>query len=117
MSSNSNNENNVRDDFLEQKQENGKAKELKKSFSDEQDGVEVDCDKENDEEEFRETCSCGNNRYHHMVSPETTYTAWGAFWITIMGVSAKPIRVDFSCRICKEKFDFEIDPEQLENFY
>ena len=70
-----------------------------------------------DDSLYMETCSCGHNRYHHMVSADTTYTAWATFWITIMGVSATPIRVDFICRICKEKFDFEIEPEQLKNFY
>ena len=69
------------------------------------------------EEEFIETCTCGHSRKHHLVTPRPTYTAWGTFWITIMGVSATPIRVDFICRICNEKFDFEIDPERLKDFY
>ena len=69
------------------------------------------------EEEFVETCSCGHSRNHHFVTPRATYTAWGTFWITIMGVSATPIRVDFICRMCNEKFDFEIDPERLKDFY
>ena len=68
-------------------------------------------------EEFIETCSCGYSRKHHLVTPRATYTAWGTFWITIMGVSATPIRVDFICRMCNEKFDFEIDPERLKDFY
>ena len=68
-------------------------------------------------EEFVETCSCGHSRKHHLVTPRATYTAWGTFWITIMGVSATPIRVDFICRMCHEKFDFEIDPERLKDFY
>ena len=70
-----------------------------------------------DSEEFIETCSCGHSRKHHLVTPRATYTAWGTFWITIMGVSATPIRVDFICRMCNEKFDFEIDPERLKDFY
>ena len=69
------------------------------------------------EEEIIEICSCGHNRYHHLVTPNATYTAWATFWITMMGVSATPIRVDFICRVCKEKFDFEIDPERLKDFY
>ena len=70
-----------------------------------------------DEEDFIETCSCGHSRSHHLVTPRATYTGWGTFWITIMGVSATPIRVDFICRMCNEKFDFEIDPERLKDFY
>ena len=66
---------------------------------------------------YIETCPCGFDRHHHMVSASVTYTAWGTFWITMMGVSATPIRVDFICRVCKEKFDFEIEPEKLKSFY
>ena len=83
-------------------------------------GMREDIKKEEtaeDAEEFIETCSCGHSRSHHLVTPRATYTAWGTFWITIMGVSATPIRVDFICRMCNEKFDFEIDPERLKDFY
>ena len=73
--------------------------------------------KDHHEEDIIETCPCGHNRHHHLVTPSATYTAWATFWITIMGVSATPIRVDFICRVCKEKFDFEIDPERLKDFY
>ncbi len=72
---------------------------------------------EEDFEDIIETCQCGHNRSHHLVTPSATYTAWGTFWITMMGVSATPVRVDFICRVCKEKFDFEIDPERLKDFY
>ena len=70
-----------------------------------------------EEEDFIETCSCGHSRNHHLVTPRATYTTWGTFWITIMGVSATPLRVEFICRMCNEKFDFEIDPERLKDFY
>ena len=70
-----------------------------------------------DEDNIVETCLCGHNRHHHLVTPSATYTAWGTFWITIMGVSAVPIRIDFICRVCNEKFDFEIDPDRLKDFY
>ena len=63
-----------------------------------------------------ECCSCGHDRNHYMVSQIPTYTAWGTFWITLLGISASPIRLDFKCRICKEVFDFIRDPEELKNF-
>ena len=63
-----------------------------------------------------EKCHCGYDRNHYMVSKLPTYTAWGTFWITLLGVSATPIRLDFKCRICKDQFDFIIDPEELKNF-
>ena len=61
-------------------------------------------------------CSCGYDRNHYMVSAVPTYTAWGTFWITLMGVSATPIRIDFRCRICGDVFDFIHDPQELKNY-
>ena len=66
--------------------------------------------------DYFETCRCGNDRHHHMVSAVPTYTLWGQFWITLIGVSATPIRIDFVCRICKQKFDFVTNPTVLKNF-
>ena len=51
-----------------------------------------------------------------MVSPEPEYTAWGTFWVTLMGVSATPIRLRFRCRICKLAFDMTDDPDELSSF-
>jgi hypothetical protein len=61
-------------------------------------------------------CYCGYDRKHHMVSIVPTYTRWGAFWVTMMGVSATPTRIDFVCRICKKRFDREKDPAILKQF-
>jgi len=66
--------------------------------------------------EFIERCRCGNDRHHHMVSPVATYTMWGEIWMTLIGVSANPIRIDFKCRICKESFDFITDPKVLKSY-
>ena len=68
------------------------------------------------EEETVERCGCGYDRHHLMVTPTPTYTAWGTFWVTLMGVSASPIRIDFICRRCKERFDFIVDREELRHF-
>ena len=69
-----------------------------------------------DTEEPEERCHCGYNRHHHMVSPLLTYTAWRSFLVILAGVSAAPIRVDFQCRICKERFDFTVDPDELQRY-
>ena len=61
-------------------------------------------------------CSCGYNRHHHLVSQERSYTSWGSFWVMLMGVSASPIRIDFKCRRCKEKFDFITNSEELKRY-
>lgn len=63
-----------------------------------------------------ERCSCGHDRKHHMVSPLPTYTTWGTFWISLLGISATPIRLDFKCRVCGEVFDFIRDEEELKKF-
>ena len=61
-------------------------------------------------------CSCGYDRHHHLVSQERSYTSWGGFWVMLMGVSASPIRIDFRCRRCKEKFDFITNSEELKRY-
>ena len=61
-------------------------------------------------------CRCGYDRYHLMVTPELEYTAWGTFWLTVMGVSAAPLRARFRCRRCGERFDFTDDPQELKKF-
>ena len=66
--------------------------------------------------EVLETCSCGHDRSHYMVSVLPTYTTWGTLWISLLGISATPIRLDFKCRICGEVFDFIRDAEKLKNF-
>ena len=73
-------------------------------------------DEDSDEVQEPEKCFCGYTRDHHMVSPIATYTAWGKFWIILMGVSSIPIRIDFQCRICKERFDFTVDGEELKKY-
>ena len=61
-------------------------------------------------------CRCGHDRYHVMVTPELEYSAWGTFWLTVMGVSAVPLRARFRCRRCGERFDFTSDPDELQKF-
>ena len=64
----------------------------------------------------RLTCVCGYDRTHYLVSPVPTYTRWGTFWVIFMGVSTKPVRVDFKCRQCGRLFDFTEDSEELGQF-
>ena len=68
------------------------------------------------EEEYVETCRCGFDRHHHMVSALPTYSAWGNFWLILMGVSSTPTKLDFQCRVCGEKFDFTTRAEELKQF-
>ena len=61
-------------------------------------------------------CGCGHDRTHYLVSPVPTYTRWGTFWVIFMGVSTKPVRVDFKCRQCGRLFDFTEDSVELGRF-
>jgi len=71
---------------------------------------------ENSEDDDLPYCACGHTRHHLMVSPVPEYTAWGTFWVTLMGVSAAPIRIRFRCRVCKSVFDLTNDPDELKTF-
>lgn len=51
-----------------------------------------------------------------MVSPVPTYTGWGKFWVFFIGVSTRPVRVQFRCRVCRTTFDSIDDPKELERF-
>lgn len=61
-------------------------------------------------------CRCGYTRDHVMVSPVPTYTGWAKFWVFFMGVSYKPVALDFQCRVCKEVFDRTEDPDTLASY-
>ena len=67
-------------------------------------------------QEESERCRCGHTSEHHMVSARLTYTVWRRFLVVLLGVSAAPIRVDFQCRVCKESFDFTVNPERLKKY-
>ena len=73
-------------------------------------------DKPDDLDGVLEKCSCGHDRHHHMVSEKREYTAWGNFWMILMGVSSRPIKIDFVCRVCKERFDFIKDEKELNQY-
>jgi hypothetical protein len=73
-----------------------------------------DLNKESDDQIAK--CSCGYDRHHHWVSQERKYSSWNGFWVMVMGVSARPLRIDFRCRRCKEKFDFITNPEELKRY-
>ncbi len=48
-----------------------------------------------------------------MVSRVPHYTGCGKFWVFFVGVSTRPVSVDFQCRVCKDTFDRIDDPEEL----
>ncbi len=50
------------------------------------------------------TCPCGNDRKSHDIIETPEYSAWSIFLIS-MGISAKPIKVDFTCKTCNKTFE------------
>lgn len=48
-----------------------------------------------------------------MVSPEGQYTALGWLQVTLIGISVRPHRIDYRCRVCQQQFDSTSDPELL----
>jgi len=60
------------------------------------------------------TCSCGNNRNSPDVIESPEYSGWSIFLIS-MGISAKPIKVDYTCRKCKKTFD-SLAQEELKSW-
>ncbi len=60
-------------------------------------------------------CSCGYDKSHSMIKPDCHYSGWGWLLFSI-GMSAKPIRVDFVCEICKDKIDSSTDNEILKKY-
>jgi len=50
------------------------------------------------------TCPCGNDRKSHDVIETPEYSGWSIFLIS-MGISAKPIKVEYTCKKCKKMFD------------
>lgn len=61
-------------------------------------------------------CSCGNNIEHKKVYHETIYSKWGWFLLTVLGLSAKPKRVNFICNDCKETLLSSIENDILNKF-
>ena len=78
--------------------------------------TESSTETEKEESDDTPRCMCGYDRHHHSVSQERSYSSWGGFWVMVMGVSASPIRIDFRCRRCKEKFDFITNSEELKRY-
>lgn len=58
-------------------------------------------------------CACGHDRTHFMVSPEGKYTAFGWFWL-LFGVTTRPVRIFYRCRVCNQVFDETEDPATLD---
>jgi hypothetical protein len=54
-------------------------------------------------------CRCGHDRNHPLVSPSAQYTFTGWF-LTMVGISARPTSIKFICRRCDQVVDTTTDP-------
>ena len=64
---------------------------------------------------LRPTCSCGHDRYHHVVRADLTYGGGG--WLALFnGMSSAPKRIAFTCPVCGETFERTTDPEVLTQY-
>ena len=60
------------------------------------------------------TCRCGHTYDHYMVSPKCEYSGWGWFWVSFMGVSTRPVKASYVCRVCKEMIFETTDAKHLD---
>jgi len=61
-----------------------------------------------------DTCSCGYERDHFMISPECKYSLWGWMRVSFLGISTRPIRVEYRCRRCLTLLHISTDPLVLD---
>lgn len=62
-----------------------------------------------------QTCPCGHDRAHPLVTNHSDYTLWGWFWL-YFGVTIMPKRVYFICSQCGQKFGQTTDPKEMEKY-
>jgi hypothetical protein len=65
---------------------------------------------------MKNTCKCGYNYNNTKVIAKTKYSSLGWFLFTILGLSAKPIQVDFTCSICGEVIATSKEKEILSKY-
>lgn len=61
-------------------------------------------------------CSCGHSKNHPKVIHRTEYTKWGWFLFTVLGLSAKPKKVNFVCTKCKGTIESTQESDKLARY-
>jgi hypothetical protein len=59
-------------------------------------------------------CRCGHDKAHVMVSAAGEYTFWG-WCLILIGITAKPIAVNYTCRQCEDLIERTTDPKVIAN--
>jgi hypothetical protein len=57
-------------------------------------------------------CACGHDKHHPLVSASAQYTP-GGWFLTLMGISAKPKAIEFVCRRCDGLVERSTDPKLI----
>ena len=65
------------------------------------------------EEKKLKTCKDGFNKFHHMVTPKTEYSAIGWFLVTF-GITTRPKKIKYTCRKCNEILEESTSKEDLD---
>ena len=66
--------------------------------------------------EIKNNCVCQSDVSNVKLIHKTTYSKFGWFLLTILGLSAKPKRVDFTCPNCKKIVSSTSDPKILAQY-
>jgi hypothetical protein len=61
-------------------------------------------------------CKCGYQFNDPQIIHQSTYSKWGWFLLTILGLSAKPKQIKFICSECKEIVLVSSEPDILKKF-
>ncbi|NUP10025.1 MAG: hypothetical protein HOW73_28585 [Polyangiaceae bacterium] len=57
-------------------------------------------------------CPCGHEKGHVMVSPAAEYT-FGGWCLILVGISARPTAINFTCRRCGTRLDRTTDRQEI----
>lgn len=65
---------------------------------------------------MKKKCKCGYTKEHNKVVHTCNYSGFGWFLFTVLGLSAKPQSVSFTCSVCNETIEINSNPELLKKY-
>lgn len=65
---------------------------------------------------MKEKCSCGYTKNDYQVERKSFYTKFGWFLVGGLGMSAKPIKVEYKCNECGDVLEIITDTEELKKY-
>ena len=61
-------------------------------------------------------CRCGYTKDDYQIERKNIYTSFGWLLNAGLGMSAKPIRVEYKCSVCGDVIDTITDKEELKKY-